>query len=236
MPLKTKRLFPLLGLLLGSYFLLKFLVNSMVNTDVIHKNFEHFEKIEEAEDVEKYISKESYEDFMEKLSSNKHVLDNFIKILKTSKFETYFFETPGVKLSTLSRKFEFVLVDAPQLKGVQPDEDAFQEYFNCDQKTMVATFMNLGKNAVLLSPCPQYNKIKDLSIYSSLAPFVRSAPEDQVHQFFEISAKRMLEVAKFNRPEMVTWMSTSGLGIYWLHLRLDYTPKYYTYHPYKKPQ
>ena len=52
-------------------------------------------------------------------------------------------------------------------------KNAFQEYFNCDSKTMVAIFMNLGKNAVLLSPCPQYDKIKDLSIYSSLAPFVR---------------------------------------------------------------
>jgi hypothetical protein len=31
------------------------------------------------------------------------------------------------------------------------------------------------------------------------------------------------------------WLSTSGLGIYWLHFRLDTVPKYYTYAPYKRP-
>jgi len=30
-----------------------------------------------------------------------------------------------------------------------------------------------------------------------------------------------------------TWLSTAGLGVYWLHLRLDSRPKYYRYQPYK---
>lgn len=30
------------------------------------------------------------------------------------------------------------------------------------------------------------------------------------------------------------WCSTSGLGVYWLHIRLDQYPKYYTYRPYKQ--
>ena len=34
-------------------------------------------------------------------------------------------------------------------------------------------------------------------------------------------------------PEETTWLSTSGLGVYWLHVRLDSYPKYYTYRPYK---
>jgi hypothetical protein len=29
------------------------------------------------------------------------------------------------------------------------------------------------------------------------------------------------------------WLSTSGLGVYWLHVRLDTHPKYYQYQPYK---
>lgn len=31
------------------------------------------------------------------------------------------------------------------------------------------------------------------------------------------------------------WVSTSGLGVSWLHVRLDSRPKYYTYAPYKQP-
>lgn len=30
------------------------------------------------------------------------------------------------------------------------------------------------------------------------------------------------------------WLSTSGLGVYWLHMRLDRRPKYYTYEPFKE--
>ncbi|MDF9799652.1 hypothetical protein OKW21_004915 [Catalinimonas alkaloidigena] len=29
-------------------------------------------------------------------------------------------------------------------------------------------------------------------------------------------------------------MSTSGLGVYWLHIRLDSRPKYYQFDPYRK--
>jgi hypothetical protein len=28
------------------------------------------------------------------------------------------------------------------------------------------------------------------------------------------------------------WLSTSGLGVAWLHIRLDSTPKYYQHQPY----
>ena len=31
------------------------------------------------------------------------------------------------------------------------------------------------------------------------------------------------------------WLSTSGLGVAWLHLRLDHEPKYYQYAPYRDP-
>jgi hypothetical protein len=29
------------------------------------------------------------------------------------------------------------------------------------------------------------------------------------------------------------WVSTSGLGVYWLYIRLDSFPKYYNFQPYK---
>ena len=34
---------------------------------------------------------------------------------------------------------------------------------------------------------------------------------------------------------MGLWLSTAGLGVYWLHLRLDTRPKYYSFQPYRKP-
>jgi hypothetical protein len=32
------------------------------------------------------------------------------------------------------------------------------------------------------------------------------------------------------------WVSTSGLAVPWLHLRLDARPKYYGFEPYKRPE
>jgi hypothetical protein len=29
------------------------------------------------------------------------------------------------------------------------------------------------------------------------------------------------------------WLSTSGLGVYWMHVRIDVAPKYYTYAPFR---
>jgi hypothetical protein len=32
------------------------------------------------------------------------------------------------------------------------------------------------------------------------------------------------------------WLSTSGLGVAWLHVRLDSRPKYYSYAPYRRSE
>ena len=34
--------------------------------------------------------------------------------------------------------------------------------------------------------------------------------------------------------DVPVWTSTSGLGVYWLHVRLDSRPKYYQHQPFKK--
>ncbi len=43
-----------------------------------------------------------------------------------------------------------------------------------------------------------------------------------------------MEVKLEEKPEEKIWMSTCRIGIYWLHLRLDTKPKYYTYTPYRE--
>ena len=31
-----------------------------------------------------------------------------------------------------------------------------------------------------------------------------------------------------------TWLSTAGMGVAWLHVRLDQRPKYYAHRPYRE--
>ena len=92
--------------------------------------------------------------------------------------------------------------------------------------------MNLGGDALLVAPCPMGPEI-DLDRYSSLASFMRQAPQDQIKAFWLESAKAILEYIETKKPSQKLWVSTSGLGVYWLHLRLDSYPKYYTFYPYK---
>ncbi|MCP4421458.1 MAG: hypothetical protein GY805_33020 [Chloroflexi bacterium] len=147
----------------------------------------------------------------------------FIGLLADAPFDAYFWETPPVTQDDLQRPFQFVLVEAPQLAQVQATSHAFVNYFNTDP---VVDFANLGGDAHLVVPCPQ----TAVTAYPHLAAFSRLAPIEQQHHFWQrVGTAVTNHVGK--RP---LWVSTSGLGVYWLHVRLDSRPKYYTYRPYRK--
>jgi hypothetical protein len=147
----------------------------------------------------------------------------FINLLADAPFVAYFWETPLVMQSTLERPFEFVLVSAPSLVKVPAQRRAFASYFNDEP---VVDFSNLGGDAHLVVPCPQ----KPADDFAHLATFSRSAPLEQQHHFWQRVGTAVTNQVGA-RP---LWVSTSGLGVYWLHVRLDSRPKYYTFRPYRE--
>jgi hypothetical protein len=150
----------------------------------------------------------------------------FTSLLADAPFQAYFWETPPVTTTNLHQTFEFVWVDSPSLAARQADSHAFDEYFkSAKQDEQVITFPNLGQDAVLVVPCP----LAPSSVYAHLSTFVRNAPNAQTHELWQ-RVGEMIEKEVSDRP---LWLSTSGLGVSWLHVRLDSVPKYYTYHPYK---
>lgn len=152
----------------------------------------------------------------------------FISILADVSFPAYFWETQPVTKSTLDQDFEFVIVEARQLAGVPTDKQAFASHFSSAQAgSSVIEFPNLGGDASLVVPCP----LEPLSAYSEIASFARNAPSAQQHQLWKMVAAT-LERKMGTQP---VWLNTSGTGIYWLHVRLDSTPKYYTHAPYRIP-
>jgi hypothetical protein len=77
-------------------------------------------------------------------------------------------------------------------------------------------------------PCP----LADEETYAHLATFVRAAPETQRHALWvEVSLAMSRRLG--DRP---VWLSSAGGGVAWLHVRLDDTPKYYAYRPYRTYQ
>lgn len=151
----------------------------------------------------------------------------FNRTLAEAPFAACFWETPAITRAGLTRPFEFVCVDAPSLVGIDADPHAFTGQFerHCDGDA-IAEFTNLGGDARLVAPCP----LQPDSCYAHLLSFVRTAPAAQRDAFW----RRLGAALAHALGEAPLWLSTSGLGVYWLHARLDTRPKYYTYAPYRK--
>ena len=142
----------------------------------------------------------------------------------TLAFDAYCWECPPVTAQTLSREFECVFVSSPALARMPQDSEAFAEHFRPDRS--VVTFDNLGGDAMLVAPCPG----GEGSNYSHLASFVATAPAPQQDALWQ-AVGRAMEKRIGARP---LWVSTAGLGVAWLHVRLDDRPKYYRHAPYAR--
>ena len=101
----------------------------------------------------------------------------------------------------------------------------FAEYFKEPSNSKIMTFSNLGNDAILIVPKPE----TDHSIYSHLANFVRSRAVDQQQEMWRTVGKSLLQ--KLSAKPV--WLNTAGLGVSWLHIRLDDYPKYYIFEPYR---
>jgi hypothetical protein len=94
----------------------------------------------------------------------------------------------------------------------------------------VTVFDNLGGDALLIVP----RKIADADCYGHIAAFLRRAPREQQHALFRCLALETEKRLAASRERF--WVSTSGLGVPWVHVRLDQRPKYYQYARYKEDQ
>jgi len=88
----------------------------------------------------------------------------------------------------------------------------------------VVVFPNLGGDAVLIAPCPRGH----VDAYPHLAAFLRQGEKDQIRKLWQVAAETLLD----RLSDTPVWLSTAGIGVAWLHLRLDTRPKYYRYRPY----
>jgi len=171
------------------------------------------------------------------MTQSNRAAKDLIDVLKASKYKAFFWETKGVTAQNASTKnFEFVMVDAPSLFSFadkNPNPSAFAKQLDGCAKDG-CQFSNLGGDASLIAP----RKLPNVALhaYSHLAAFIEKAPPSQIAKVLQLAAqayhKRLLQ--KDNTKPV--WFSTSGMGIAWLHFRLDSRPKYYTYKPFAKEQ
>ncbi|QSQ25296.1 hypothetical protein JY651_10360 [Pyxidicoccus parkwayensis] len=154
------------------------------------------------------------------------VCDLFTRTLAESPLESFFWETVPVSATTHERPFEMVLVDAPALRKVAADPTAFAAQLS-PGRGLVHGFSNLGGDARLIVP----GEMGPRQTYAHLARFVREASEMQTRSLWRAMGGEV-ESAWLRAPAPV-WVSTSGLAVPWLHLRIDSRPKYYSHAPYR---
>lgn len=159
---------------------------------------------------------------------NQAFQDFFTDLLAQAEFAAYFWETRPLTVTTLEQPFEFVLVNSPQLARTPANPQAFRKYFAIAQRQSlnVATFKNLGGDADLVAPCPAQQNPN----YAHLATFMRSASQSQRQELWRALG---YAIAHQLNQSPALWVSTSGLGVPWLHIRLDRQPKYYTFAHYR---
>lgn len=92
-----------------------------------------------------------------------------------------------------------------------------------------AVFPNLGGDTLLVVPRPPDGPLPD---WGHLLAWVRD-PGADTRGFWHAAAHAALGRADAHGPRP-TWVSTSGLAVPWLHLRLDPRPKYITWAPYRR--
>jgi hypothetical protein len=136
----------------------------------------------------------------------------------------FFFECAPVNEATFATaRFQFALVTSQALAQVSEDRASFREHFPAsrDDATVVA-FENLSRDAQLVVPVPL-----DGANFAHLATFSLTAPRaEQATLWRRVAAELKARVAANGVAPV--WLSTSGLGVYFLHVRICDSPKYYT--------
>lgn len=153
----------------------------------------------------------------------------FIDALKGTPFSGFFWEMPPIVTSTLNRPFEYVTIETHAFQSLAADPRPFISQLNdhARDSSSVVSFRNLGGDALLLVP----RETAAAQAYGHIGAFVRAAPIEQIHELLMAMAVNILSILDSSSQPL--WVSTSGLGVPWLHIRFDRFPKYYSHTPYR---
>ncbi|MGH6878106.1 MAG: DUF6940 family protein [Rhizomicrobium sp.] len=148
----------------------------------------------------------------------------FITELAATPYPAFFWEMPPIRRGQTDVGYEYVAIRSDALARMPADTEAFAAQFRATPDAVVS-FRNLGGDALLVAP----RSIGKPQLYGNLAAFLRAAPAQQQHELLQVLGRAIDQ--ELRRTAERIWISTSGLGVAWLHIRLDSYPKYYQHRP-----
>ncbi|CAG8568046.1 12904_t:CDS:1, partial [Acaulospora colombiana] len=162
---------------------------------------------------------------------------DFLEILRealkhaTLQLSAYFWECAPVSSETTNKRFEFVATKSENLDTIRQNFSNFIEHISKNRDKYACSFLNLGKDAILIIPVPHEDNGQFLN-YKNISRFTQNAPIEQQNKFWKEVADRLHETFDEKTPR---WLSTNGLGVHYLHVRIDEFPKYYAFDDYRNP-
>lgn len=129
-------------------------------------------------------------------------------------------ETAPLSRASAERPMEQLVLPHPALARAVPDPSPFAEHL-AQGTSEVRWFTNFGGDAQLVVPCAP----RPESPYGHLVTFLAAAPSAQRDALWQVVGKLACE--HLARSEAPLWVSTAGMAVSWLHVRLDLRPKYY---------
>ncbi len=164
----------------------------------------------------------SFRSYLELLERDQGFGRWYSELLAGVSYKAFFWEHPPLCNANIDSETEFVLLRSPTLASLSPDPQSFKAHFKRDDD--IVSFHSLGGDAFLIAPGPS----EPLAACVHLAAFLRDAPRTQVQDLWCETGRAVREALS----DRFLWLSTSGLGVAWLHIRLDSYPKYYQHRPY----
>ncbi|CFW92774.1 Conserved protein of unknown function (coil coil domain) [endosymbiont DhMRE of Dentiscutata heterogama] len=145
------------------------------------------------------------------------------------KFPAYFWECPPVSKKTLDKPFEFVVIRSDNLNNVKQNWTSFGNHISNNSQKQACSFPGLSGDNILIIPIPKPGPELD---FKNISQFTKNGPEEQQQALWqEVAEKLSEELSKSDRPR---WLSTHGLGVPYLHVRICERPRYYHYKEYEK--
>lgn len=173
----------------------------------------------------------TYENFYQNIRTSDELINEIISILKLNPFKAYYLEFNPVSCDLLSETiFEFVVTKTTGFVN-KTDITTFGELNLNTKSNDIYIFNNLSKTSILISPC--YNHKYNINVYNNICTFMRSSNLEQQILLLKNSFFQYLTQLQKNKNKLL-WLSTHGKGVGWLHIRIDNSPKYQSYLPYKK--
>lgn len=160
------------------------------------------------------------------------------EIMETVEFDQVYFECPAMSHATSKEnQFEFVLIDAPEIvkfvnsRAGQRSMDSFRDIFAGNTRGMALSFMNISKESWLVAP--RKDPEREQRTYTHLKPFAEGANENEIVALWGELCRKLNELMEEDKQRSY-YLSTNGLSVAWLHIRIDETPKYYNYQKYRE--